>query len=100
MKRLKRLWRRLLRDEFHDRAVVASLKLALAFACRARFLQFHDRAVVASLKQGKLKPPEPMQRQFHDRAVVASLKLPIGNLVTYGMQEIPRPRGRGLIEAG
>jgi len=37
--------------------------------------------------------------EFHDRAVVASLKLHEYPLIRYRIDLIPRPRGRGLIEA-
>ena len=37
--------------EFHDRAVVASLKPPLLKSSLVKIQQFHDRAVVASLKQ-------------------------------------------------
>ena len=40
-----------------------------------------------------------MMRQFHDRAVVASLKQGQPALTAEPMTGIPRPRGRGLIEA-
>ena len=37
--------------------------------------EFHDRAVVASLKHAGEHLPATARTQFHDRAVVASLKL-------------------------
>ena len=40
----------------------------------SRCRQFHDRAVVASLKQFRTSTVLPLREQFHDRAVVASLK--------------------------
>jgi len=38
--------------------------------------QFHDRAVVASLKPDPAAAPVYTLSEFHDRAVVASLKQP------------------------
>ena len=61
--------------------------------------QFHDRAVVASLKQKMLSSVHSPFPKFHDRAVVASLKrLQFVECMLLAPQ-IPRPRGRGLIEA-
>src|ERR1035441_10133495 len=81
--------------QFHDRAVVASLKResrrvsrgtheriprprgrglieALKAACEAvADCEFHDRAVVASLKPFPPRADVPVPAQFHDRAVVA-----------------------------
>ena len=37
--------------------------------------------------------------EFHDRAVVASLKRVCPRRHRIGLRRIPRPRGRGLIEA-
>ena len=42
-------------SEFHDRAVVASLKPDLANGSAFAYSQFHDRAVVASLKLAGLE---------------------------------------------
>ena len=109
--------------EFHDRAVVASLKpgdcsagqgkvgtiprprgRGLIEACRrprARSCcrKFHDRAVVASLKHANRGLESGQSRQFHDRAVVASLKHTARSAWPRATARIPRPRGRGLIEA-
>ena len=63
-------------------------------------MEFHDRAVVASLKQVIISLWRRCPKQFHDRAVVASLKLMLGLPVAVRSWKIPRPRGRGLIEAG
>ena len=60
--------------KFHDRAVVASLKLDRATGTYGPIPQFHDRAVVASLKLGNSLHEANQMAEFHDRAVVASLK--------------------------
>ena len=61
--------------------------------------KFHDRAVVASLKPLNSMFGSGSGEKFHDRAVVASLKrwCPVPDRTIYC--QIPRPRGRGLIEA-
>ena len=46
---------------------------------RIRHRQFHDRAVVASLKHARERFGQFAGGKFHDRAVVASLK-PIANM--------------------
>ena len=61
--------------------------------------QFHDRAVVASLKLEGSQRNVRIGGQFHDRAVVASLKPPCWRTGAQPPVPIPRPRGRGLIEA-
>ena len=54
---------------------------------------------MASLKPAFARVPCVTQTQFHDRAVVASLKLADWTLHGITSSAIPRPRGRGLIEA-
>ena len=61
--------------------------------------KFHDRAVVASLKLVWRNGPHGWPVQFHDRAVVASLKRCAELGIKRPAGTIPRPRGRGLIEA-
>ena len=46
-------WRGLMDAQFHDRAVVASLKLEIGPTMPPPPWEFHDRAVVASLKPCK-----------------------------------------------
>src|ERR1039458_2640769 len=61
--------------------------------------EFHDRAFVASLKPEPIQDSHRKPSEFHDRAVVASLKR-LPDLVEWRAAAlIPRPRGRGLIEA-
>ena len=60
--------------------------------------QFRDRAVAASLKRIGRDRPEYRILQFRDRAVAASLKR-AGCSLYRRVIIIPRPRGRGLIEA-
>ena len=60
--------------QFHDRAVVASLKRGIGVVGAGSVQEFHDRAVVASLKRGEGSAVAAQEAQFHDRAVVASLK--------------------------
>ena len=60
--------------QFHDRAVVASLKRGQGLCGAEIARQFHDRAVVASLKPGLPAAHDRIMGEFHDRAVVASLK--------------------------
>ena len=42
-------------SQFHDRAVVASLKPSNVVAYHERRWEFHDRAVVASLKRSAFR---------------------------------------------
>jgi len=51
------------------------------------------------LKPADPKPAVLTDAQFHDRAVVASLKLGSADASRHRDTVIPRPRGRGLIEA-
>ena len=62
------------RGQFHDRAVVASLKHAARWRASEVRAKFHDRAVVASLKLNVESFAAVFSQKFHDRAVVASLK--------------------------
>jgi len=67
--------------QFHDRAVVASLKPTRPRPDLPEAPEFHDRAVVASLKRGGFLEEFGIEPQFHDRAVVASLKLNLCNKI-------------------
>jgi len=61
--------------------------------------RFHDREVVAPLK--RLQPDGLVEELagFHDREVVAPLKPVRGHDPRGDPTGIPRPRGRGPIEA-
>src|ERR1035441_10366903 len=73
--------------EFHDRAVVASLKQGQSRTRQRAGGKFHDRAVVASLKLHVRRERDEVQGQFHDRAVVASLKQQRNQLVHEAVPE-------------
>src|SRR5690606_30235952 len=60
---------------------------------------FLDRKVEASLKQRIHPPRRCCHRRFLDRKVEASLKHGGGVAVHGAELGIPRPKGRGLIEA-
>src|ERR1017187_3758856 len=85
--------------QFHDRAVVASLKRWRFWKLLRGRQEFHDRAVVASLK------PVPPHRRNRQPAAIprprvgALIEAQQGGRVPCEPPPIPRPRGRGLIEA-
>ena len=62
--------------------------------------RFHDRAVVALSKRKSARPHRSIgPARFHDRAVVALSKRNYSAVTASHKFRIPRPRGRGLIEA-
>jgi len=61
--------------------------------------EFRDRAVAAPLKPRDERPVARRAVQFRDRAVAAPLKLETVAANASGEAAIPRPRGRGPIEA-
>jgi len=75
------------------------LKPFIAGSLKMNRIEFRDRAVAASLKHLHWKRQPARSRQFRDRAVAASLKLEFYDEPRTRMPAIPRPRGRGLIEA-
>ncbi len=85
--------------QFHDRTVVASLKQDNLSARHIDLVEFHDRTVVASLKLNYGLVDATQGPEFHDRTVVASLKQLSSGTPLMSMDQIPRPHGRGLIEA-
>ncbi len=60
---------------------------------------FHDREVVAPLKLHSPEEANILNYRFHDREVVAPLKRVYGGARMNRRLMIPRPRGRGPIEA-
>ena len=61
--------------------------------------EFRDRPVAASLKRAQLLRVQAAVDQFRDRPVAASLKPSVVSLNVAPYFGIPRPAGRGLIEA-
>src|SRR5579884_2336007 len=108
---------------FHDRKVVAPLKLwtAAVRSMTFRFPRpqgrgsieaaapptrdactrgcFHDRKVVAPLKPFGRRPARGPAGSFHDRKVVAPLKPQLCPTTLSSSPTFPRPQGRGSIEA-
>ena len=61
--------------------------------------QFLDRKVEASLKHSNPSSAAARSEQFLDRKVEASLKHGLVDCDRLNTAAIPRPKGRGLIEA-
>ena len=91
----------LVTELFHDPTVVAELKRFDNSAVQAMIdALFHDPTVVAELKPDRiLDGRDPLVHLFHDPTVVAELKLLGVRRVTRMSSAIPRPHGRGRIEA-
>ena len=84
---------------FRDRSVAASLKLVRRYPKRRYFCAFRDRSVAASLKRYGALLTVRFLRTFRDRSVAASLKLIESGQSAFRLAFLPRPFGRGLIEA-
>ena len=84
---------------FRGRKVAASLKPGQPDRPLRRLRRFRGRKVAASLKRLRTDLRHVLVHGFRGRKVAASLKPTRGAAVVCVLMEIPRPKGRGLIEA-
>ena len=78
---------------------MASLKLGLVALEGRGILQFHDRAVVASLKPLLLELASQCPVEIPRPRGRGLIEASGSSIIAFAPSEIPRPRGRGLIEA-
>ena len=90
---------RLFSRRFRGRKVAASLKRKQMPGPRVKADRFRGRKVAASLKPVPSCRHLGYDRGFRGRKVAASLKRRGLPALPVGMAGIPRPKGRGLIEA-
>ena len=84
---------------FRGRKVAASLKGRSQLGPLAQSSRFRGRKVAASLKDVVRLATLRARRRFRGRKVAASLKDWVRTRIDKPPVEIPRPKGRGLIEA-